>query len=114
MNISDYPVLAWRVFFVAAALEVGGDAVARMGLRGNRCTVVGGGCLMLAAYGLVVDMVTWDFSKLLGVYVAIFAVVSILAGRFAFHEEIAVSTWIGLSVVVLGGLIIQFGGVVER
>ena len=38
--------------------------------------------------GLVVNLVKWDFSQLLGVYVAVFALVSILAGRFIFGEQI--------------------------
>ncbi len=54
-------------------------------------------------------MVKWDFSKLLGVYVAIFAMVSILCGRFVFKENVPTSTWLGLAVILVGGLIIQFG-----
>ena len=64
---------------------------------------------MLGLYGLVVNTVNWDFSKLLGVYVAVFAVTSILIGAFYFRENIASSTWAGLSLIVLGGLLIQFG-----
>jgi drug/metabolite transporter superfamily protein YnfA len=110
MNGLLYPLMAWFVFVVAAALEVGGDAVVRKGLRGGGMLVVAGGCLMLAGYGLVVNMVAWDFSKLLGVYVAIFAIVSVLVGRFVFDERIPPATWVGLGVIVIGGLIIQFGG----
>jgi small multidrug resistance family-3 protein len=94
-------VQAWLIFVGAACLEVGGDALVRRGLRG--------GGLALAIYGLVVNTVSWDFSRLLGVYVAVFAVVSILAGKFAFGETIPASTWIGLVIIVLGGLCIQFG-----
>ena len=64
---------------------------------------------MLAAYGLLVNTVKWDFSKMLGVYVAVFALVSILFGRFVFGEQVPVSTWLGLAVIIAGGLIIQFG-----
>ena len=39
------------------------------------------GAVLLGLYGLLVNMVPWDFSRLLGVYVAVFAVVSILAGK---------------------------------
>ena len=51
----------------------------------------------------------WDFSRLLGVYVAVFAVVSVLFGRFLFQEVVPTSTWIGLGVIVIGGAVIQFG-----
>ena len=64
---------------------------------------------MLGAYGVVVNTVKWDFSRLLGVYVAIFALVSVLFGRFAFRESIPGATRIGLLVIVAGALIIQFG-----
>jgi len=54
-------------------------------------------------------MVKWDFSKLLGVYVAVFALVSVLAGRFVFKDIVPLSTWLGLAVIIAGGLVIQFG-----
>lgn len=101
--------LAWPVFIGAAVLEVGGDAIVRKGLRGSSLIVILMGFAMLGFYGVVVNTVKWDFSKLLGVYVAIFAIISILFGRFVFEENIPVATWIGLSVIVCGGLIIQFG-----
>ena len=75
--------------------------------------VVTGG-LTLAAYGLVVNLnvlnlVRWDFSRLLGVYVAVFALVSVLAGRFVFGDRVPASTWWGLALIVTGGLVIQLG-----
>ncbi len=60
-------------------------------------------------YGVVVNTVQWDFSRLLGVYVAVFALVSVLAGKFLFGEAVAGSTWLGLAVIVAGGMCIQFG-----
>jgi len=101
--------LAWIIFIAAATLEVGGDAVVRAGLKGRGALFIAGGMLLLGLYGLVVNRVPWDFSKLLGVYVAVFAVVSILAGRYLFRESIPPSTWLGLGIIVLGGLVIQFG-----
>jgi drug/metabolite transporter superfamily protein YnfA len=100
---------AWIVFVAAAVLEVGGDAVVRKGLRGSGLIIILVGFAMLGCYGVVVNMVKWDFSKMLGVYVAIFALISILFGRFVFKEAIPVATWIGLCVIMCGGMIIQFG-----
>ena len=106
--------LAWIVFIAAAVLEVGGDAVIRKGLHGSLIWFILSGFLMLGCYGVVVNTVKWDFSKLLGVYVAVFAVVSILAGRFVFKETIPVTTWLGLAIIVAGGAVIQMGaGVVK-
>ena len=101
--------VTWLIFIVAALLEVGGDAAMRRGLRGGGLLFILAGFLVLGFYGLVVNMVKWDFSKLLGVYVAVFAVISVLCGRYVFKESIPSSTWLGLAVIVVGGLIIQFG-----
>lgn len=101
--------LAWLIFIGAAILEVGGDAVVRNGLRGSSLIIIMIGFAMLGSYGVVVNMVKWDFSKMLGVYVAIFALISILFGRFVFRENIPAATWIGLCVIICGGMIIQFG-----
>ena len=103
---------AWLIFIAAAVLEVGGDAVVRKGLRGSGLIIIALGFAMLGCYGVVVNMVKWDFSKLLGVYVAIFALISILFGRFVFKESIPTPTWIGLCVIVCGGMIIQFGDLI--
>ena len=97
------------VFVAAAFLEVGGDAVVRQGLRANALALTAAGCVMLGCYGVVVNSVKWDFSKLLGVYITVFAVVSILWGRFVFKENVPAATWIGLGFIVAGGLVIQFG-----
>jgi multidrug transporter EmrE-like cation transporter len=67
------------------------------------------GCSTLAIYGIVLNTARWDFSKLLGVYVGVLAVVAVLVGKYFFGERVPASTWIGLGVIVLGGLIIQLG-----
>jgi len=102
-------LIAGLILISAAVLEVSGDAVTRMGLRQSRWVYVLCGALMLALYGIVVNTLRWDFSKLLGVYVSFFALVSVLSGALFFREIVPASTWIGLGVIMLGGLIIQFG-----
>jgi small multidrug resistance family-3 protein len=102
-------ILAWLIFLAAALLEVGGDSIVRMGLRSHGVGFIAIGFIMLGCYGIVVNTVKWDFSKLIGVYVAVFALVSVLFGQFVFKEQIPNSTWLGLTVIVIGGLIIQFG-----
>ena len=102
-------IVAWLIFIAAAILEVGGDAVIRKGLRGGIVWFIVAGFLILGSYGVVVNTVKWDFSRLLGVYVAVFAVVSVLAGRLVFKETIPVTTWVGLAIIVIGGAVIQTG-----
>ncbi|HKI21206.1 MAG TPA: hypothetical protein VKA15_25155 [Isosphaeraceae bacterium] len=104
-----HPIFHIIIFVMAAVLEVAGDAVIRHGLRANALALVAAGFVMLGWYGVVVNTVKWDFSKLLGVYIAVFAVVAILCGRFVFKEHVPAATWIGLAFIVAGGLVIQFG-----
>jgi drug/metabolite transporter superfamily protein YnfA len=102
-------LLSWLIFIVAALLEISGDAVIRKGLRNSGFLLIILGFIILSSYGLVVNVVKWDFSKLIGVYVAVFATISILIGRIVFKETIPNSTWVGLIFIIIGGLIIQFG-----
>ncbi len=102
-------MLQLAIFVGAAALEVGGDALIRTGLRGHLPARVALGAVVLAAYGLLVNTVSLDFSRLLGAYVGVFALVAVLAGRVLFGDEVPASTWLGLGVVLVGSLIIQLG-----
>lgn len=106
--------LSYAFFLAAAVLEVAGDAVIRRGMRGGGLLLIALGFVMLGTYGVVVNLVPWDFSKMLGVYVAVFATVAVLAGRFFFREAIPASTWLGLAVIVAGGLVIQFGSALAK
>jgi drug/metabolite transporter superfamily protein YnfA len=106
MNRSSIALL---VMLVAAAFEVGGDALIRKGLRGAGPALVAVGFVVLGTYGIIVNKLDLDFSKLLGAYVGFFAVVSVGTGRFVFHDVIPPSTWIGLAVILAGSLIIHVG-----
>jgi len=101
--------MVWLIFVLAALLEVAGDAAIRRGLRGKSLLAVLSGCAVLGAYGLLVNTVKWDFSRLLGVYVGFFALASVLVGRIVFREQIPPSTSWGLALIIAGGLLIQFG-----
>ncbi len=94
---------------IAAALEVGGDALIRAGLRGKGWLMVLAGFVVLGSYGVVLNSLPVDFSKLLGSYVGFFALVSVACGWILFNEEIATTTWLGLAVVLLGSVIMQLG-----
>jgi drug/metabolite transporter superfamily protein YnfA len=101
----------WQLLFIAAAvLEVGGDAIIRAGLKGSRPLVLVGGFLVLGSYGVVVNLLPLDFSRLLGVYVGVFAVVSVAAGRLVFGDHLPWTTWVGVAIILVGSAIIQLGG----
>jgi len=99
----------WLIFITAALLEVAGDAGIRRGLRGGGVALILAGFVVLGSYGLVVNTVKWDFSRMLGVYIAFFALVSVLFGRYVFREAVPRATWLGLALIIAGGLLIQFG-----
>ena len=97
------------VFVGAAVLEVVGDALIRKGMRGSGVAMVAIGMALLGAYGVVVNLLDLDFSRLLGAYVGIFAVVSVIIGRWMFKDQIPVSTWIGLAIILAGSMVIHLG-----
>jgi small multidrug resistance family-3 protein len=103
--------VALLVMLLAAAFEVGGDALIRKGLRGRGFVFVVIGFVVLGLYGVIVNKLDLDFSKLLGAYVGFFAVVSVCTGRFIFHETVATSTWVGLAAILAGSLIIHVGAI---
>jgi len=102
-------VIAPIVFLIAAALEVGGDLLIRKGLRSGGWGLVALGFLVIGAYGVVVNLLPFDFSKLLGAYIGFFAVVSVLAGKIVFQDAVSTTTWLGLAVILVGSSIILFG-----
>jgi drug/metabolite transporter superfamily protein YnfA len=107
---------AWVfVFLVAAILEVGGDAAIRKGFFARSSLLIVLGVAILGSYGLAVNWINnvsgekWSLSKMLGVYVAFFAVTSVLADFLFSSEVVPTSTWLGLIVIISGGMVIQFG-----
>jgi drug/metabolite transporter superfamily protein YnfA len=96
------------VMLLAATLEVGGDAAIRSGMRGRGMVLIALGCAALAAYGIGLNLLPGDFSRLFGAYVAFFAVVSVVVGRVAFREPVTTSTWVGLAFLLVGSAVLQF------
>lgn len=93
---------------LAAVLEVSGDYLMRLGLGGRRWGMIAG-ALALAGYGLVVNQPAWGFGRTLGLYIAIFFVVSQVMAFLAAGERPSPSLWFGGALVVAGGLVIHFG-----
>jgi drug/metabolite transporter superfamily protein YnfA len=110
MQLSLGKLAALAVFIAAATLEVVGDALIRKGMRGGGLALVGLGFMLLGTYGVLVNLIDLDFSKLLGAYVGVFAIVSVLTGRLVFREQVPASTWAGLAVILGGSLMVHFGG----
>jgi drug/metabolite transporter (DMT)-like permease len=92
---------------LSALLEVGGDAGMRKGLEGSRIGFIIG-ALLLIAYGLVVNLARLDFSKLMGVYIALFFVVSQALAVLVFKEKLSLPVLVGGALVIAGGCVIYF------
>ena len=92
----------------AAAIEVGGDALIRWGLRGGQNLGFILGAVFLFGYGLLVNVPKWDFGRLLGVYIALFFVVSQAASYVFFHEKIKMPMLAGGALIIAGGLVMTF------
>lgn len=106
-------LLPTAIFLVAAILEVSGDAAMRQQVRGGAWWWALVGFAALSAYGWLVNHVPWHFSKLLGAYVAVFAWIGVLWGKFFYGETVAPATWIGLAIISIGGAVIQLGALAK-
>jgi small multidrug resistance family-3 protein len=93
---------------LAALLEVGGDGLVRWGLKGGRVLGFVLGAIVLFTYGMLVNMPKWDFGRLLGVYIAVFFVVSQFIAILVFREVLRMPTLVAGALIVGGGLVLTF------
>jgi small multidrug resistance family-3 protein len=100
------------VLSLAALLEVAGDALVRSGLQAPGFTARAGfmaaGCAVLFVYGVTVNLPSWDFGRLLGVYVALFFVVAQLVNYFGFGVSATLPVYVGGALMIAGGLVMTF------
>ncbi len=98
------------LLLLAACLEVGGDAIVRVGLKtAGGLTQVGTialGGFVLLAYGIFVNVAPADFGRLLGVYVAAFFLVAQLVNFLAFGIRPDAPIIVGGALILAGGLLI--------
>lgn len=94
------------LLIVAAALEVGGDALVRLGLEGRSYLIAAGG-LTLLIYGILVNKSGLDFNRLMGIYIAVFFVVSQVISYVAFKQVPDDKLLLGGGFIVTGGLLMM-------
>ena len=95
---------------IAATLEIGGDAAMRRGLLESTWRWLALGAVTLVAYGLVVNLNrSIEFGRLMGLYIAVFFVISQLLSFAFFGERPSLSLILGGVLIVAGGLVVQSG-----
>jgi len=94
------------MLFVAAALEVGGDALVRMGLDGQRYWIAAG-AITLLIYAVMVNKSGLDFNRLMGIYIAVFFLVSQVISFIVFKQIPDDRLLLGGGFIVTGGMIIM-------
>ena len=98
---------------LAAALEVGGDALIRRGLWSAepllaRLALILGGGVVLAIYGIAVNLPPWDFGRLLGVYVVLFFIIAQVVNWLVFATPPSTPILVGGALSLAGGLVMTF------
>ena len=104
---------AVAVLIGAAVLEVGGDALVRLGLQTagpGRAAYWAAAMAALFGYALTVNAPGWEFGRLLGVYVVVFFVIAQVVDAFVFGHGPAPAIWLGGALIVAGGAVIVLGG----
>ncbi len=98
------------VLVLAAALEIGGDAAIRHGLVRGGWPAMLLGAAALVGYGFVVNVNrAIDFGALMGLYIAIFFVVSQIVSAAWFGEWPSGALAAGGALIVAGGAVIHLG-----
>ena len=95
---------------LAAVLEIVGDATIRYGLVRAASVWLLAGSALLVLYGFSVNVNrSVDFGRLMGVYIAVFFVVSQVVSWALFGERPSAARLIGGALIVAGGLVIHAG-----
>jgi small multidrug resistance family-3 protein len=92
------------VLLLAAAMEVGGDAMIRSGLKGKGALLLAAGALTLVAYGFTVNLTKLDFGRLMGIYIVTFFIIAQITSILFFKEPLPLPMIIGGSLIIAGGL----------
>ena len=108
-------IAAVLVLLVAALFEAGGDALMRAGLKQysgvTRVLFLLGGGLLLAGYGLVVNIPDWSFGRLIGLYIVFFFVIAQLTSWLIFHQPPSGMTLAAGALILAGGAVLAVANV---
>jgi hypothetical protein len=95
---------------VATTLETFGDAIVRLGLGQGAWLPRGGlfvaGAVLLFGYGLCVNLAPVDFSRVVGLYIAILFVMWQFVNLIVFRSPPGVPVVLGGALIIGGGAIV--------
>ena len=98
------------ILLAAAILEAGGDALVRIGLRssasGTRALYFAFGAIALFSYGWTVNAPSWDFGRVLGLYVVFFFVIAQAIAWYFFGQPPSRGVLAGGFLIICGGSVI--------
>jgi hypothetical protein len=94
---------------VSGILAIGGLAAIRHGLQSHRNLRTTVGVVLLVASGLGPILFHRTLLQILGAYVLVVAIGGALFGSRLFGEKIPAKVWWGLTMIALGGFVIQLG-----
>jgi len=94
------------LLLMTVILEVCGDASIRIGLRGGKPASFLMGALLVICYGITISLPKWNFSRTMGVYIAIFFIVSQIVAMVMLREHLRLPVIVGGLLIVSGGLVI--------
>jgi hypothetical protein len=102
----------YLLLFVAALLEVWGDSYFQAAVHRSsgvsRWAYSIAGVVVLSLYGLSVNLPSWNFGRLLGVYVFFFYIAAQAVARLRFKEPITLPVVIGALCFAAGGAVLTF------
>ncbi len=94
---------------MAGLLEVSGDALMRSFLHANgaaKFAWLAAGVVVLAAYGVLVNLGPWDFGRVIGVYVVLVFLIAQAVNFFAYGIRPSLAVLIGGGLIIAGGLVL--------
>jgi drug/metabolite transporter superfamily protein YnfA len=103
---------AFVLLILAALLEAFGDSLFQSGIYRYegvaRVFFFISGSVVLVLYGFTINGPPWDFGRLLGVYVAVFFLVSQVLAKIRFNQSPTMPIYVGGTLITTGGIIIAF------
>ena len=93
-------------------MEVTGDAIVRMGIAQqigrHKLVYFVGGAALLFGYGMALNSAPIAFEKVVGIYIATLFLMWQLIAFLFFRAVPSLSTLVGGSLIVAGGLVVAF------